>query len=111
MHFQNYATRDALAERLQSVLDAISLLDNRMMEYMGYGQQEWLKDVVKKEAEEEEKPAAGSEEEEIMEQQQDDDERYNTVTKIKLAYEGKQEDNHGQHHTTHWDDGKGHLFI
>ena len=37
------------------------------------------------------KPAAGrEEEEEAKEQQQDDDaERYDTVIKIKLAYEGK----------------------
>ena len=44
-------TRDALAERLQSVRDIISLLYNRMMENMGYGQQETLKDIVEKEAE------------------------------------------------------------
>ena len=31
------ATRDALADRLQSVRDTISLLYNRMMENMGYG--------------------------------------------------------------------------
>ena len=34
------ATRDILAERLQSVLY------NRMMENMGYGQQERLKDIA-----------------------------------------------------------------
>ena len=45
-------TRDALAERLQSVRDTASLLYNRMMENMGYGQ-ERLKDIVEKEAEEE----------------------------------------------------------
>ena len=39
------ATRDALAERLQSVHDNISLLHNKMMENMGYGQ-ERLKDSV-----------------------------------------------------------------
>ena len=38
------ATRDALAERLPSVCDTTSLLYNRMMENMGYGQQERLKD-------------------------------------------------------------------
>ena len=48
------ATRDALAERLQSVRETTSLLYNRMMENMGYGQQETLKDIVEKEAEEEE---------------------------------------------------------
>ena len=46
------ATRDALAERLQSVRETTSLLYNRMMENMGYGQQERLKDIVEKEAEE-----------------------------------------------------------
>ena len=59
------ATRDALAERLQSVRETTSLLYNRMMENMGYGQQERLKDIVEKEAEEEEQPAAAREEEEI----------------------------------------------
>ena len=52
------ATRDALAERLQSVHDITSLLYNRMMENMGYGQQERLKDIMEKEAEEDEQPAA-----------------------------------------------------
>ena len=56
------ATRDALAERLQSVRDTASLLYNRMVENMRYGQ-ERLKDTVEKEAEEEEKPAAAKEEE------------------------------------------------
>ena len=46
------ATRDTLAERLQSVRDTASLLYNRMMENIGYGQ-ERLKDIVEKEAEEE----------------------------------------------------------
>ena len=88
-------TQDALAERLQSVRETTSLLYNRMMENMGYGQQEQLKDIIEKEAEEEEKPAAAKEEEEqqqesaaAQEQQQDDDERYDTVTKIKLTSEG-----------------------
>ena len=48
------ATLDALAERLQSICDTASLLNNRMMENMGYQQQERLKDIVEKEAEEEE---------------------------------------------------------
>ena len=66
-----------------------------MMENMGYGKQEELKDIVEKEAEEEEQPAAVKEEaeEEAKEQQQDDDgdddERYDTVAKIKLMHEGK----------------------
>ena len=47
------ATRDALAERMQSVRDTASLLYNRMVENMGYGQEK-LKDIVEKEAEEEE---------------------------------------------------------
>ena len=46
------ATRDALAERLQSVRETASLLYNRMMENMGYGR-ERLKDIVENEAEEE----------------------------------------------------------
>ena len=95
------ATRDALAERLQSGRDTASLLYSRVMENMGYGQQERLKDIVGKEAEVEEQPAAAKEEEETEDQQQgpavakeqqqddDDDERYDTVTKIKLMYEGK----------------------
>ena len=40
------------AERLQGVRDTTSLLYNRMMENMGYGQ-ERLKDIVEKKAEEE----------------------------------------------------------
>ena len=72
------ATRDALAERLQSVRDTASLLYNRMMENMGYEQQERLKDIVEKEAEEEEQPAAVKEEQEqqqapAAEKQQDDE--------------------------------------
>ena len=46
------ATRDALTERLQTVRATVSLLYNRMVENMGYGQ-ETLKDIVEKEAEEE----------------------------------------------------------
>ena len=46
------ATRDALAEKLQSARDTASLLYNRMIENMGYGR-ERLKDIVEKEAEEE----------------------------------------------------------
>ena len=42
------ATRDALAERLQSVRGTASLLYNRIMENMGYGQ-ERLKDITEKE--------------------------------------------------------------
>ena len=42
------ATRDALAERLQSVRETTSLLYNRMMENMGYGQEEELKDRRKR---------------------------------------------------------------
>ena len=99
-------TRDALADRLQGMRDTASLLYNRMMENMGYGQ-EILKDIVEKEAEGEEpaatkegeEPAATKEEEEAKEQQQepasakeqqeDDDEQYDTVAKIKLVYKGK----------------------
>ena len=71
-----------------------------MMENMGYGQQERLKDIVEKEAEEEKQPTAAKEEEgEAKEQQQDDDdnddddddddERYDTAAKIKLVHQGK----------------------
>ena len=45
------ATRDALAERLQSVCETASLLYGRMVENMGYGQEK-LKDIVEKEVEE-----------------------------------------------------------
>ena len=89
-------TRETRTERLQSVRDTASLLFNKMMENMGYGQQERLKDIAEKEAEEEEQPARTKEEEgqqqestAAQEQQQDDDERYDTVTKIKLAFEGR----------------------
>ena len=86
------ATRDALAERLESMRETVSLLYNRMMENMKYGRQR-LKDIVEKEVEEEAKgqqpkqkvpPAAAA-----IEQKQDDDEQYDTVAKIKLVYEGK----------------------
>ena len=43
------ATRDAFAERLQSLRDTASLLYHRIMENMGYGR-ERLKDIVEKEA-------------------------------------------------------------
>ena len=43
------ATRDALTERLQSVRETASLLYNRMVENIGYGQ-ETLKDIVEKKA-------------------------------------------------------------
>ena len=69
-----------------------------MMENMGYGQQERLKDIAEKEAEKEEESAPvkeekEKEEEEAKEQQDDDDdddddERYDTVTQLKLVYEG-----------------------
>ena len=62
------ATRDAFAERLQSLRDTASLLYHRIMENMGYGR-ERLKDIVEKEAEEEE-PAATKEDEEAKEQWQ-----------------------------------------
>ena len=67
------ATRDALAERLQSVRETASLLYNRMMENMGYGR-ERLKDIVENEAEEEVKgqqqqeevPAAAKEQQQAI---------------------------------------------
>ena len=81
------ATRDALAERLQSVRETASLLYNRMMENMGYGR-ERLKDIVEKEAEEEAKEQQ-QEPAEAKEQQQNDDEQHDTVARIKLVCEGK----------------------
>ena len=45
------ATGDALTERLRSVRETMSLLYNRMMENMEYGQQERLKDIVEKQEE------------------------------------------------------------
>ena len=56
------ATRDALAERLQSLRETASLLYNRMMQDTGYGR-ERLKDIVEKEA--------GEEEEETTKQTED----------------------------------------
>ena len=84
------ATRNALAERLQSVYEGASLLYNRMMEKMEYRRQR-LKDIVEKEAEEEAKEKQQEEEEEEAKEQQhdDNDEQYDTVAKIKLVYEGK----------------------
>ena len=41
------ATRDVLTKRLQRVRETASLLHNRMVENMGYGQ-ETLKDIVEK---------------------------------------------------------------
>ena len=87
------ATRDALAERLQSVCETVSLLYNRMVENMGY-RQEKLKDIVEKEAEEEAAVAKEEEEQQqgpraAKEQQQDDNERYDTVAKIKLVRKGE----------------------
>ena len=81
------ATRDALTERLPSVHPTVSSLYNRMVENMGGGHQERLKDIVEKQAEEEGQPGATKEEEEqqqesvaAQQQQQDDYERYDTVT-------------------------------
>ena len=58
------ASRDALAERLQSARDTASLLYNRMMNNIGYGQ-ETLKDIVENTAaKEEEEPQQQTQEEE-----------------------------------------------
>ena len=46
------ATRDTLAERLQSVRETASLLYNKMIDNIGYGR-ERLKNIVEKEAKEE----------------------------------------------------------
>ena len=58
------ATRDALAERLQSVHETASLLYNRMIENMEYGRQR-LKDIVEKEASKEEAKEQQQEKEDI----------------------------------------------
>ena len=81
------ATRDALAEGLQSVGENASLSYNRMIENMKYGLQRW-KDIIEKEAKDDEAKEQ-QQEEKAKEQQQDDDEQYDTVAKIKLVYEGK----------------------
>ena len=61
------ATRDALAERLRSVRDTASLLYNRAMYHIGYGQ-ETLKDIVENTAaKEEEEPQQQTKEEEQQE--------------------------------------------
>ena len=71
-------TRDALAERHLSVRDSASLLYNRMVENMGYGQ-ERLKDIVEKEAEEQQQESEATKEVQQQEpappkeQQQNDD--------------------------------------
>ena len=93
------ATRDALAETPQSVRETSSLLYKRMMENMGYGEEERLEDIKEKEAEKKQQKPTTKEDEEAKdqrqgpaaskEQQQEDDERYGTVAKIKLVYEGK----------------------
>ena len=64
------ATRDALAERLQSVRETAFLLYNRMVQNMGYGK-ERLKDIVEKEAEEQQQKPTATKEEKAKEQQQE----------------------------------------
>ena len=56
------ATRDALAERPESIYETASLLYKNMMETMEYGRQR-LKDIVKIEAEEEEEAKEQQQEE------------------------------------------------
>ena len=95
-----------------------SLLYNRMTKNMGYGW-ERLKDIIEKEAEEE-----------VKEQQQEEkvpaagkwwygfrdkfDARRKTRERIPGHWKFKHpqhKDDYGQHHTTHWDEDKGNLFI
>ena len=114
------ATCDTLAERLQSVRETASLLYNRMVENLGYGKEE-LKDILEKEAEEE--PAVVKEEEEQRQGwwwaiwnscKNRISARRKTREGIQSDWKFKQpqhKDNHGQHHTTHWEDSKGNLFI
>ena len=63
-------TRDALAERLQSVRETAFLLYNRLVQNMGYGK-ERLKDIVEKEAEEQQQKPTATKEEKAKEQQQE----------------------------------------
>ena len=55
------ATRNVLAERLQSVRDTVTLLYNRTKEKLGYGG-ETLKDIVEDEAQKEHQEKANQEE-------------------------------------------------
>ena len=64
------ATGDALTKRLQRVRETASLLYNRMVENMEYGQ-ERLKDIIEKEAEEQQQEPEETKEEEAKEQQQE----------------------------------------
>ena len=59
------ASRDALAERLQSVRDTASLLYSRIMNNIGYGQ-ETLKDIVENTAAKEEESQQQTEEQEAI---------------------------------------------
>ena len=68
------ATRDSFAERLLCVRETTSLLYNRMMENMEYGQ-ERLKDIVEKVAKEEEREK----------EQQQDNEEYDTCSRDKFG--------------------------
>ena len=77
------AIRDALAERLQSIRDTASLLYNRMMENMGYGQKERLKDIVEKEVEEEQ-PAAAKEEDSTNLTTHENEE--DSCTRVKMVF-------------------------
>ena len=47
------ATRDALAEKLESICETAGLLYTKMMDNMGYGER--LKDIVEKEAKKKQK--------------------------------------------------------
>ena len=73
------ASRDALAERLQSVRDTASILYNRMMNNIGYGQ-ETLKDIVEN--------TAAKEEEEEPQQQTDEKEEEEQEAILELTKEG-----------------------
>ena len=80
------ATRDALAERLQSVHVTASLLYNRRMQNIEYGR-ERLKGVEKEAQEESE----GQEED----YQQVDNEQYDTVPKIRWCTKKRALNNSG----------------
>ena len=95
------ATRDALAERLQSVRDTASLLYNRMMNNIGYGQ-ETLKDIVENTAKEEEK--------EEPQQQTQEEEKEEQEAVIELTKEGtrvKKNSNHTEYEPRQYEDNHG----
>ena len=114
------ATRDALAERLQSVRETASLLYNRMTQNMGYGQ-ERLKDIVERRSRGATARTSSSQRtttgswwaiwygcKNKIGVRRETRERIQGDWKFKHIYH---KDDQGQHHTTHWDGDKGNLLI